>query len=503
MYTIITISVALISLVAIFMALVARYKRCPSDKILVVYGKTGKNKLGETQSAKCIHGGATFVMPVIQDYRYLDLTPIPIDIDLKNALSKQNIRVDVPSNFTVAISTEPNVMKNAAERLLELDTGTIKKLAHDIIIGQMRLVVATMDIEEINSNREIFLKHIQENLESELSKIGLELVNVNVTDITDESGYIEALGKEAAAFVINQAKRTVAEKNRDGEIGQANAQQDQRTQVANATASALIGEQIADAERRQKVADANATATEGENTAQIKIAESNSKKSIAESLALKSATIAENVNAANSKSESYESQRQAEEKRAKRDKATQYANIVVPAEISKSKIEIDSEAQAEQIRRIARGEADSIKLKAQAEADGAQAILEGMAEGLERVVKAAGGDADKAMGLMIIDKLPEIVKLNSEAIQNIKFDKITVWENGGNGNSGEGGSSTGNFLNNLITGTLPMSDDIYKMIGKTLPGIIDVRDENSSNDSSDEVKAIEQNAIDEKSDSKK
>lgn len=485
MYTIIAISVALLSLVAIFMALVARYKRCPSDKILVVYGKTGKNKLGETQSSKCIHGGATFVMPVIQDYRYLDLTPIPIDIDLKNALSKQNIRVDVPSNFTVAISTEPNIMKNAAERLLELDRSTVHKLAHDIIIGQMRLVVATMDIEEINSNREVFLKHIQENLESELSKIGLELVNVNVTDIQDDSGYIDALGQEAAAYVINQAKRTVAEKNRDGEIGQANAQQDQRTQVANANASALIGEQNADAERRQKVADANAMATEGENDAQIKIADSNSKRAVAESVALKDATIAKNVNAANSKSESYESERIAEDKRAKRDKSTQYANIVVPAEISKNKIEIDSEAEAEQIRRIAKGEADAIKFKAQAEADGAQAMLEGMAQGLERIVEAAGGDADKAMGLMIIDKLPEIVKLNSEAIQNIDFEKVVVWDNGG---SGDGGSSTGNFLNNLITGTLPMSDDIYKMIGKTLPGVIDVRNE--------EDKAIEEGSID-------
>ena len=120
---------------------VTRYKRCPSDKVLVIYGKTGKG------SAKCIHGGAAFVWPVIQDYQYLDLTPISIDVDLKGALSKQNIRVDVPSQFTVGISNEDGVMQNAAERLLGIEQNAIRGLAYNIIVGQMRLVIATMDIE--------------------------------------------------------------------------------------------------------------------------------------------------------------------------------------------------------------------------------------------------------------------------------------------------------------------------------------------------------------------
>lgn len=469
--------VGVVALIVLFMALISRYKRCTANQILVISGKTGKNKEGETKPAKCIHGGAAFVMPLTQEYKYMDLTPIPIDIDLENALSKQNIRVNVPSNFTVAISTQKETMANAAIRLLGLEREKIWKLAHDIIIGQMRLVVATMDIEEINSNREIFLKHIQENLESELAKIGLELVNVNVTDITDESGYIEALGQEAAADVINQAKKSVAEKDRDGAVGEAEAKQDERVQVANHTATAEIGEKKADAERRQKVEAANADATEGENKAKIRIAESISKREVAEYDAEKIATVSKNVNAANAKKESYEAERISEEKRAERDKAAQYADVVVPAEIAKDKMTIDAEAKAEETRRLAKGEADGILSKAKAEADGAEAMLIGMANGIEKIVEAAGGDADKAMGLMIIDKLPEIVKLNSEAIQNIDFDKVVVWDNGGGGNGEGGGSSTGNFLNNLITGTLPMSDEIYSMIGKKLPGLIDVRDD--------------------------
>ena len=197
-------------------------------------------------------------MPVFQSFEFLDLTPISIEVNLTNALSKQNIRVDVPSRFTVGISTERGIMTNAAERLLGLQLEEIRELAKDIIFGQLRLVIATMDIEEINTDRDKFLAAVSSNVESELKKIGLRLINVNVTDIKDESGYIEALGKEAAAKAINDAKKTVAEKNRDGSIGQANAKRDERIQVSYA----------------------NAKAVEGENKAQIDIANSESEKRI-------------------------------------------------------------------------------------------------------------------------------------------------------------------------------------------------------------------------------
>ena len=263
-----TVVVGILILVILFAAFVRRYKRCPSDRILVVYGKVGGG-----QSAKCIHGGAAFIVPVIQDYQYLDLTPISIEVNLVNALSKQNIRVNVPSRFTIGVSTEPGVMQNAAERLLGLGLADIQELAKEIIFGQLRLVVASMDIEEINSDRDKFLTNISQSVESELKKVGLKLINVNITDIVDESGYIEALGKEAAAHAINAARKSVAEKNRDGSIGEANAVQDQRTQVAAANAKAVEGENIAkinvansDSLRRQREAEAERTAANDQHT---------------------------------------------------------------------------------------------------------------------------------------------------------------------------------------------------------------------------------------------
>ena len=202
----------------ILLTIAVRYKTCPPDKILIIYGKISPNPDGTYRSAKCVHGGASFVMPFFQKYTFMDLTPLAISVDLKSALSKQNIRIDVPSIFTVGVSTDPGIMQNAAERLRMLSLQQISDLARDIIFGQLRLVIATMNIEEINADRDKFLEAISRNVEGELKKVGLRLINVNVTDITDESGYIIALGKEAAAKAINDAKISVAEEDKKGSI---------------------------------------------------------------------------------------------------------------------------------------------------------------------------------------------------------------------------------------------------------------------------------------------
>ncbi|MFT5185786.1 MAG: flotillin [Flavobacteriales bacterium] len=447
-----------------------RYKRCPSDRILVIYGRVGRTGVeGSTtaRSSKCIHGGAAFVWPVIQDYAFLDLTPISIEVDLANALSRQNIRVNVPSRFTVGISTEPGIMTNAAERLLGQGRQEIHDLAKDIIFGQLRLVVATMDIEEINNNRDKFLANVASNVEAELKKIGLTLINVNVTDITDESGYIEALGKEAAAKAINDAKRVVAEKNRDGSIGEAIAQQQQRVEVASANATANIGEADAMRAERIETADANARAVEGENTSKIDIAKSDAERRTQEAEATRKAMAAEKVKEAKALEEAYQAQKMAEDQRAERDRASKHADIVVPAEIAKLRVEIDAEAEAQNIRRIAKGEADAIYAKLEAEARGTYEILSKQADGFRQLVAAAGENSNDAVMIMIADKLPELVRLQSEAIQNIKIDKVTVWD-GNNGGSGDGKTSTANFLSGMYQSVPPL-EDMFKMAGMQLP----------------------------------
>lgn len=443
---IILISVIALVLFALIAGIISRYRKCPSDKVMVIYGKVGTDKNGQTRSAKCIHGGAAFIVPVIQSYEYLDLTPISLNVDLRNALSKQNIRVDVPSRFTVGISTEDGVMQNAAERLLGLKLNEIQELAKDIIFGQLRLVIATMEIEEINTDRDKFLVAVSKNVEIELKKIGLRLINVNVTDITDESGYISALGKEAAAKAINDAKKSVAEKDRDGEIGQALARKDQRIQVAAADASAI----------------------QGENDAKIEVAQSEANRREKEAEALRIATAAEAVQAAKAKQEAYIAQQEAEQTRAQLEMATQQADVIVKAQIAKEQAQIAADAEAEVARRRAQGEADAIFAKMAAEARGAQEILEKQAEGMRKLVEAAGGDADDAVKLIVADKLEQLMQIQVEAIKNIKIDKVTVWDGGKNA---DGKTATSNFLSGMMQAIPPMNE-LFKQVGMEMPNYL-------------------------------
>jgi len=494
------------SVVVVFIIIISmfrRYKRCPSDRILVVYGKVGKNAEG-TLTAKCIHGGAAFIWPIIQDYSFLDLTPLSLEVNLTSALSKQNIRVDVPSRFTVGISTEPAVMQNAAERLLGMQRPAIHDLAKDIILGQMRLVVAMMDIEEINSNRDKFLANIASNVEAELNKIGLKMINVNVTDIKDESGYIDALGKEAAAKAINEAKIRVAEQERTGEIGKTTADKerdikvaetqrdrdinvalavkDKEIQIAGANKDENIGKAEAERDTRVKIAEANAIAVQGENLSRIEIANSEAARREKEAEALKKAIAAEKVQAAKALEEAYMAEKKTEEARAERERAAQNATIVVAADIQKQKLIIEAQAQAEQLREKAKGEADAIYAKLEAEARGMYEILTKQAEGLDRIVRAAGDNPKDAVLLLIADKLPELVKLQADAIKNIKIDKVTVWD-GGQNTDGKG--STASFVSGLYKAVPPLKD-IFDMAGMDLPTYLG-KHKNGESDSTDIV----------------
>jgi flotillin len=472
------ILILVIGTIVIFFVVVAafasRYKRCPSDKILVVYGKVGGNNL----SAKCYHGGAAFIWPIIQDYQFLDLTPIPIDIKLEGALSQQNIRVNTPSTFMVGISTEPGVMENAAERMLGLDLNQVQQLARDIIFGQMRVVIATMPIEEINTDRDKLISNISLGVEVELKKVGLRLINVNVQDITDESGYIDALGKEAAARAINEAKIKVAQQERDGDIGAAEAQRDQRIRVA----------------------EANARATEGENLSAVQIAQSTASRREREAEALRLATAAEKVAAAKSLEESYVAEELAERQRAKRDEAAQTATVVVQAEIERRKIEVLAEAQKSQIRLAAeaaklrveleaeaekrrieltaeadgarlritkQGEADGLRAYMEAQAQGTLAQLTARADGFRSIIEAAGGAAQAAQ-LMVTEQLPKLVEEQVKAISNLRIDSVTVWESG-KGKDGKG--STADFLSSLV-GALPPLQELTKNVGVQLPDFL-------------------------------
>ncbi len=471
--------------------LAKRYRRCPSNRVLVIYGKAGGGR-----AVKCLHGGATFVWPLIQDHAYLNLEPIQIEIPLRGALSAENIRVNVPSVFTVAVGTVPEVMQNAAVRLLGLNVTQVEKQAQEIIFGQLRQVIASMRIEDINRDRETFLSHVQNSLEPELRKIGLVLINVNITDITDEAGYIDAIGQKAASQAIQQARGDVAEQLRMGETRVAQAERDRVIQVANAakekeigTKDAMreqlirlaelekaqtVGEQsaaylrdaeIKDAEREMRVrlADANAKAVSGENTAEQEIATSKA------SLAVRQAETYQLAETKKREAEAavIEAQNRAMAKaaiaQAERIEAERRAEFEAPAKAQKAKVIVDAEALSAQRRIEAEGDASAIFAKLDAEARGNYEILAKKADGLRQIIDACGGSR-AAFELLMLEHLDKLTEASAKAISQIKFDKIVVWENGG-----KDGSSTANFLQNMARTLPPMMQVMRDVAGIELP----------------------------------
>ncbi len=492
----ITVIVALclagIMLLGLILLVMKQYKRCPSNRVLVIYGRTGADG-----KPKCIHGGARLVIPLIQDYAYLSLEPIQIEVPLRGALSAENIRVNVPSVFTVAIDTKPQVMQNAAVRLLGLNSQQVRKQAEEMIFGQLRQVIASMRIEEINRDRDKFLEHVQHSLEPELAKIGLQLINVNITDITDESGYIDAIGQKAASLAIQQARGDVADNVKMGETRVALANRDKAIQVAAAkkeqsigtrgaerdeavSLAALAKEQavgerqaafeqeasVKDAERamRVRVAEADAVAIDGENLASAKIASSQAE------LAMKRAEAYEKGEGRKKQAEALvmEMQNRALAKaalaEAERVEAEQRAKLEAPARAQKAKQVVDAEAAAESRRIAAQAEADAIFLKLEAEAKGNYEILARKGEGLKQIVDACGGSKE-AFQLMLLEHLDNLADASAKAISGIKFDKVVVWENGGS----NGKNATADFLSGMARSLPPMLQVMKDIGGVELP----------------------------------
>ncbi len=475
-------------LFSMFLVFARRYKRCPSNRVLVVYGRAR-----EGRSARCLHGGGTFVMPLLENYEYLALDPVQIEIPLAAALSIENIRVNVPSVFTVAIGTDEETMNNAAIRLLGLNTQQIVKQAEDMIFGQLRQVIASMRIDDINRDRDTFLNKIQSNLEPELKKIGLVLINVNIKDITDESGYIEAIGRKAASEAIQQAEIDVAQQVKRGAIGVAEASRDQAIEVANNEKTRDIGTKTAERERavrladlekerkigeqkaafeqemqvrgaeqtmRISVAEANAKAVAGENKAKADIAGVNAELRVREAEAYQVGETRQREAQAAVLEAQYRAQARAAEAQAAKIEAEKRAELESLAKAVKAQVIVDAEAAAEKRRIEAQGEASAIYARLEAEARGQYEILAKKGDGLKRIVESCGG-SQQAFQMLMLEHIDGLSKTAAQAISNIKFDKIVVWDGGA---GADGKNATANFLRG-IAGSLPPTLQMMRDIG--------------------------------------
>lgn len=423
------------------------YKKVKSNSVLVVWGM-GAGARGK----KIKTGGGVFVIPFFQSSKTLSLEPFVVDIPLEKALSKNNIRVNTPSTFTIAIGNSSETLENAAERLLDLEECDLKEQASDVIFGQLRTVIAGLTIEEINADRDLFEEKVTSTVATELIKLGLILINVNIKDVTDESGYIEAIGKKAAAEAIFQANIDVATETKKGAIGTAAAEKEQLISVAELRAERDIGTAAAEKERNVRVAQYSAEQAKGEYEAEAVQAE---------------ATKELQVKKAQYKEESEVAQANAQiriNEKLKNEALTALrAEEVVKIEAQKEKIELEAEAEKVRIVKLAEAEAEAIRLKFEAEAKGIETVLNAKAKGYSELVKASGS-ANDAQGLLVTEKLEELTKIQTEAIKNLTIDKVTVWDSG----NGDGQQGLSNFVKNFAT-MLPAASEVVNIVGYKLP----------------------------------
>ena len=434
--------------------IVSRYRLCPPNQVLVVYGAASD----KSKPAKCCHGGGTFVWPLLQNSAILSLRPFTVDIDLSEALSQNKIRVDVPSAFTVAISIEQEMLDVAAQRLLHMNEKDIIGQTKEIIIGQMRAVISSLTIEQINSDRDAFMASIRTHVVSEISKLGLCLINANIINITDESGIIKAVGQKAASEAVNQANIDVAKQNQLGAIGVAEANKVKEISVAERASETAIG--TAEADKHMRIGT-----TEAAKETALAVAKQTSEQAEGESAArIKIATADQNAKTAEAN---------AQTKILEAEKLSMTAKLtkdeVVREEIDKAKRVVKAEAQAAEVTTLANAKAAATKVNYEAEAAGQQKVLTAQAEGYAKLVEAAGGSAEAANAYLLVDKLPEIIATQVKALENIKIDNLTIWD------SGKGGDGKDGIISNLakdMIGSIPQVADLAKMVGIKLPGFL-------------------------------
>jgi flotillin len=500
----------------------SRYKVCPTNRLLVISGATNMtNELGEVQP-KVIAGGGTFVWPIIQQYNFLDLAPFTLKVALQDALSAETIRVAVPSAFTLAVGNGSPHKENAATRLVGKTEDEIKGLAAETIVGTLRQVIAVMSIQEINSNRDEFRRKIESTLVPELTKLGLALLNVNIQDLRDESGYLDALGKKAGSEATQRALGDVAEAERTGAIRVAEAQRDKdvvvaaqkrdqvigvqeaqlaqtmrlaemsreqdvqtRTQeaqrdrevatldrerrvaISEANAAAVAGEAAAEAQKRVRIAETNADAVKGETQAKAQVAESEASLAVTAAEARKRAETARAIADGQVAEATAKARETAALAEARQIEASERARLEAPAKAVAATAIVAAEGEARQVTIAADAAATAVKTRLEAEAEGQYALLSQRARGLKELVEAAGSP-EQAFALLLVDMVPTLVEKAAEAVKGVNVEKVIVWDSG-NGSGAGGGVSR--VTNDLVRSVPPAMDLIRHVTGIELPGL--------------------------------
>ena len=429
---IITIIILIIALFA------ASYIKCPPDMVYLISGLKKESKV--------VTGKATIRIPFLERIDRVPLKLIQIDVRTNRVPTNDYINVDVDAVANVRISTKPELIRIAAKHFLNQSTNDIATNVQQILEGNMREIIGQMPLTDLVNNKQLFSQKIQENATDDIEKLGLEIVNLNVQNVTDDNDAIVNLGVDNLVKIQKDAK--IAKAKAEKEIKVAEAAADEEGNKARAEADAKIAEQQKELKLKQASYKKQQDVAKAEADAAYKIQEQEQLKVINEAQVAAEVAKAEKMTELKEREvalkekeldalvrKQADAERYAAEIKAQANKQVAIKN----AEAAQEKAKLDALAQiaiAEAAKKSAELEAEGIKAKLLAEAEGKKAILEAEAAGVKAkaLAEAEGiekkAEAQKKMGEasiveMIMNALPQVAKEVSAPLANV--DNITMY----------------------------------------------------------------------------
>ena len=351
---------------------------CPPNRVAVISGRSRQTSDGRTVGYRALKGGRTLRVPLLEQVSWMDLNNIPLEVSVQNAYSKGAIPLNVQGIANVKVSSNDSLLSNSVERFLNVPHQSIAQIAKETLEANLRGVLATLTPEEVNEDRLKFSQFLIDEADEDIKTLGLELDVLKIQNVTDEVGYLDAVGRRRTADVLKDARVTEAQKQAEAE--EAEAQSRQKAEIAQAQANLQIVEEQNMLRVRSAELDGVARASEEE----------------ARVAGEKAKTIAEQA---------------LEEERIELEKRRLQADVVLPAQ---------ADLEARQL---------------QARADAAHIVEEGAAQVdvFKRLTEQYRVAGDDAHDILVLNMLPELIEQIVSTVNGIDIEKMTVIDNGGDG----------------------------------------------------------------------
>ena len=463
----------LLGLLGLFaaMALFARnYLKVPPSMVAILYGR--KHSLVDekgnrsTVGFRVVRGGAALRVPVLEQVEYLSLNVISIPLKISRAYTKEGVPVTVEAVANVKIAGDDTSLRSAAERFLGMSTDKIKEVIFQTLEGHLRAILGTLTVEEINADRQAFAQKMTDEAAVDLKKMGVNIDILTIQQISDEQGYLDALGKKRTAEVKRDAVVGEAKAQRDAMIKSALADQEGKTKRYEADVA--IAQSLRDKETKQAEFDAAVKSKKAESEQAGPLATAIARQRVTEQetridqVRKQQEVLVQEQEAARKEKELQgtvvkpaEAERQAAILRAEGEKQA----TIIRAEATQKELEFEGAGEASKIEKVGRAEAAKVLAVGEAEAEVIKKKLLAEAEGLQKKAEAWRNFNEAAVINLVVDKMPELAQ--AFATQLAGIDKINIIEMG-NGSAGSGGiSKVMNTVGGGMTAMLSMLKDQF------------------------------------------